>query len=199
MAKIQKAKAAALAGGLGKGTTKHFPNGAQVLQFGGSSQTVADVQTKLALVGTLRNDTETAQATAHAKVTAEETQLPALAAFMSDYVAFLKATFGNTPDVLADFDLASKKAPSKPDAETQLAAVAKRKATREARGTRGSQQKKAIKGNVAGVVVTPVVTSTAPSTQPAAAGVASAMVAPVAPAAGAAAQGGGGGGGTPSK
>ncbi|HEY1693700.1 MAG TPA: hypothetical protein VGG39_16140 [Polyangiaceae bacterium] len=199
MAKSTKAAQAARAGSLGAGTAKHFTNPAQVLTFGGSSQTVADVLTRLGLVGSLRKDTEASQATAAAKVAAEDTQLPALTAFMGDYTSFVKATFGNAPDVLADFDIASKKAPSKPDAETQLAAVAKRKATRQARGTRGSQQKKAIKGNVTGVVVTPIVVSAAPSPQPAAAGMASAMVAPSAPAAGAAVQGGGAGGVTPSK
>ncbi|HEY1693147.1 MAG TPA: hypothetical protein VGG39_13355 [Polyangiaceae bacterium] len=152
-----KTTQAARAGSLGAGTAKHFTDPAQVLTFGGTSQTVADVQTRLGLVGSLRKDTVAAQATASAKVAAEDSQLPALLAFMSAYVAFVRATFGNTPDVLADFDLASTKAATKPDAETQLAAVAKRKSTREARGTRGSQQKKAIKGNVTGVVVTPVV------------------------------------------
>lgn len=115
---------AARAGSLGAGTAKHFTNPAQVLTFGGTSQTVADVQTRLGLVGSLRKYTVAAQATASAKVAAEDSQLPALLAFMSAYVAFVRASFGNTPDVLADFDLASKKAASKPDAETQLAAVA---------------------------------------------------------------------------
>jgi hypothetical protein len=59
--------------------------------------------------------------------------------------------------VIHDFDLEPKKAPAKPDVETQTAAIAKRKATRQARGTRGAQQKKQVKGNVTGVVVTPVI------------------------------------------
>jgi hypothetical protein len=153
------------------GTNKHFTNAAQVLAFAGGSFTVSQVTAKIQTIATLRSDTEQAQATAKAKVAAETAQLPALMAFMTSYVAFVKVTFGNAPDVLADFGLEPKKAPTPPTAETKVAAVAKRAATRTARGTKGSVQKQSVKGNVTGVVVTPV-TATAPapaSPQPAAA------------------------------
>jgi hypothetical protein len=56
--------------------------------------------------------------------------------------------------VLADFGI-HPKARTPPTVEASLAAVAKRRATRAARRTMGSQQKKAVKGDVTGVVVTP--------------------------------------------
>ena len=140
-----------------------------MLAFANGSFTVSQVTAKLQTIATLRSDTEQAQATAKAKVAAETAQLPALLAFMSDYTAFVKATFGNTPDVLADFGVPPKKAPTPPSAETKLAAVAKREATRAARGTKGSVQKKSVKGNVTGVVVTPVTAPAPASPQPAAA------------------------------
>ena len=108
------------------------------------------------------NDTEAAQATARATVSAENEQLPALLAFLVAYVAFIKGTFGNAPETLADFGVPPKKAPKPPTAETKAAAAVKRMATRKARGTCGSQHKKLVKGNVTGVVVTPI---TAPAPQ----------------------------------
>jgi hypothetical protein len=140
-----------------------------VLAFAGGSFAVSQVTAKIQTIATLRSDTEQAQATATAKVAAETAQLPALLAFMTSYVAFVKATFGNTPDVLADFGLEPKAAPTPPTAETKLAAVAKRAATRKARGTMGSVQKQSVKGNVTGVVVTPVTAPAPASPQPAAA------------------------------
>lgn len=98
----------------------------------------------------------------------EKAQLPALLLFMAAYVAFVKATFGNVPDVLADFGLQPKKARKPLTAEKLAAAKAKNEATRAARGTVGSTKKKAIVGNVVGVTVTPITApAAAPSPQPA--------------------------------
>ena len=44
-----------------------------------------------------------------------------------------------------------------PDVQTLAAANAKREATRAARGTKGTQQRKAVKGAVTGVAITPIV------------------------------------------
>jgi hypothetical protein len=163
MSKVGKDNDASRAGDLVAGTTKHFTNPSQELVFGGATQTVAEVTAKLQTIPALRAATTQAQSTAHAKVVTEEAQLPALLAFMTAYAAFLKAMFGNTPDVLADFGLEPKKAPTPLTAAQQAAAVAKRKATRTARGTRGAVQKKAVKGNVTGVVVTPVTAAPEPA------------------------------------
>jgi hypothetical protein len=57
--------------------------------------------------------------------------------------------------VLADFGFAPPKAATRTP-EEKAAAAAKAKATREARHTLGKSQKKTVKGNVTGIVVTPV-------------------------------------------
>jgi hypothetical protein len=88
-------------------------------------------------------------------------------AFIDAFVKIVRGSFGNQPDVLADFGLEPEKAATPLTVEQKVAAAAKRKATRAARGTTGSKAKLAITGNVTGVVVTPVTTATA--AQPAAA------------------------------
>jgi hypothetical protein len=148
---------------LSAGATKHFPNASQSLTFGGATHTVTEVTTNLGQIVTLRTATTDAQATAKAKVAAETTQLPPLLLFMAAFVAFVKATFGNQPDVLADFGLPPKKARTPLTVEQKAAAAAKRKATREARGTKGPVAKQAIVGNVIGVTVTPITTPAAPA------------------------------------
>ena len=57
--------------------------------------------------------------------------------------------------MLADFGI-NPKARAPLTVEAKAAAAAKRAATRAARHTMGSQQKKAIKGDVTGVLVTPI-------------------------------------------
>jgi hypothetical protein len=148
---------------LSEGITKHFPNAKQSLAFGGTTYTVTQVTTNLQEITDLRTATTDAQSSAKAKVAAEKAQLPPLLLFMAALVAFVKATFGDAPDVLADFGLVPKKARKPLTAEQLAAAKAKRKATRAARGTVGSKKKLAIVGNVTGVIVTPV---TAPSAAP---------------------------------
>jgi hypothetical protein len=152
------------------GTAKHLTTATPVAFLGGTF-TPAEITTKLQSIVTLRNDVETARAAASAKVGTETTSLPALRTFVSAFEAYLKVAFGASPDVLADFGI-TLKARATPTAVTKAAAVVKRDATRAARHTMGTQQKKAVKGDVTGITVTPVTTP-----QPAAA--------PAAPAAGA--------------
>jgi hypothetical protein len=68
----------------------------------------------------------------------------------------LKAKFGKSGTQLLKFGITPTKAVAKTTA-VMTAAVAKAKATRAARGTKGSKQKKAIVGNVTGVLITPMV------------------------------------------
>jgi hypothetical protein len=159
MTKRGKEVVATRADDLDTGTSKHFKDPAQVLAFDGGSIAVSEVTTKLARVVTLRGSTVAAQNTASEAVLAEENELPALMVFMTSYTAFVKATFGNSPTVLADFGLVQKKVRTAPTVETMAAAVAKRKATRTARGTTGPKKKLSTKGNVTGVEITPVTTS----------------------------------------
>jgi hypothetical protein len=82
--------------------------------------------------------------------------MPALRTFMSALVTYIKAGYGSQPDVLADFGIQTPKARAQLTVEAKAAASAKRAATRAARNTMGSKQKKGVKGNVVGVTVTPV-------------------------------------------
>jgi len=152
---------------LSAGTAKHFPNASDQLSFDGGKHTVTEIQTNLSQIATLRTATTTAQASAKAKVAAERTALPPLLLFMSAYVAFLKAMFGNSPDVLADFGLAPRKAPKPLTTEQKAVAKAKRAATRKARNTQGPVAKLATVGNVVGLTMTPITTQTVPAPAPA--------------------------------
>ena len=76
---------------------------------------------------------------------------------MAALVSYVKLTYSESPDVLADFGLPPKKVRTPLTAEQQAAANAKREATRTARGTTSKKAKQAVKGNVVGVSVTPVV------------------------------------------
>jgi hypothetical protein len=138
------------------GTKQKYPTGSQKLSFDNADLTVDEIVGKLQALVDLRSEAETAKAAARTKVAAEQEQLPALLAFMSAYVAYLKAAYGNTPDVLGVFGLPPKKQRSPLTAKAKAAAVVKGEATRTARGTRGKVAKKEVTGGVVGVVVTPV-------------------------------------------
>jgi hypothetical protein len=70
-------------------------------------------------------------------------------------VTVVKGSFGNSPDVLADFGVPPKKAPTPLTVEQKAAAAAKRSATRAARHTMGTKQRQAVKGQVTGITITP--------------------------------------------
>jgi hypothetical protein len=162
-----KGKDASRAEQLIAGTKQHFANVAS-LAFAGSTYTPAQVQTSLQTLIDLRDAVDAARAAMATKVAAEGAQAPSLRSFMSAYATFVKATFGDQPDVLAHFGLAPRKPATPLTVEEKTAAAAKRKATREARKTMGPKQKLDVKGNVTGVTVTPVTTpvTPVPATQP---------------------------------
>jgi hypothetical protein len=140
------------------GAAKHFTNMAQLTLLGGSF-TPAELAAKLQSVVTLRSEVDAAKATTQAKLAIETANMPALRALMSATVTYVKAVYGNSPDVLADFGIQTKvRVPL--TVEAKVAAAAKRAATRAARHTMGKQQRKAIKGDVTGVLVTPVTAAT---------------------------------------
>jgi hypothetical protein len=149
-----KGTVVALAQQLIAGTNKHLASMAQVI-FAGSSFTPPQITGKLQALVNLRNDVNAAEATTKAKLASEKADMPALRTFMGAFVTFVKATFGGQPDVLADFGI-HPKARAPLTVEAKAAAAAKRKATRAARHTMGSKQKKDVKGAVTGIVVTPV-------------------------------------------
>jgi hypothetical protein len=138
------------------GTKKHFPNGSQQLTIDGATITVDQATAKMQTFVDNRNNVETAQATATAKVATEQAQAPALLVFIAGFVAFIRLTFGNSADVLGDFDVPPIKARVPLTAEAKAIAAAKRVATRVARGTTSAKAKKNVKGNItAALVVTP--------------------------------------------
>jgi hypothetical protein len=67
----------------------------------------------------------------------------------------LQAAFAESPEMLAGYGLKPRKE-AVVSPETRVAAAVKARATRAARHTMGSNQKKQVKGNVTGVTVTPL-------------------------------------------
>jgi hypothetical protein len=67
----------------------------------------------------------------------------------------LQAAFADSAEELGKYGLKPRKKPVV-SPQTRVAAAVKAKATRAARHTMGSNQKKVVKGDVAGVTVTPV-------------------------------------------
>ena len=149
-----KSQGAADAKQLIAATAKHLTSGTQVPLLGGSF-TPDQVTSKLQMLVDLRSDVDASRASTKAKIANEATQMPALRAFKSAYRTHIKAAFGSSPDVLADFGI-TPKAREPLTVEAKAAAAAKRASTRAARHTMGSDQKKAIKGDVTGVLVTPI-------------------------------------------
>ncbi len=149
-----KGTVVALAKSLIAGTNKHLGNVTQVT-LAGSSYTAAQIASKLNQLVTLRTDVDTSKAATKGKLAVEKTDMPALRVFMDAVVSYVKAAYGNAPDVLADFGL-TPKARTPLTVEAKAAAAAKRAATRAARKTMGSVQKKSVKGDVVGITLTPV-------------------------------------------
>ena len=167
-----KTTEAALAKALSAGTQKHLSTMPQMI-VAGSTVTPAQAEAQLDALAALRDEVTAARTTLNSKVALEKAQIPALRTFLLAFVAYVRGTFGNTPDILADFGLAPRKVPAARTPGKKTAAVAKAEATRAARGTMGPKAKLAVKGNVTGIVVTPVT-----SAPPAAHSVAAAPVQP---------------------
>jgi hypothetical protein len=167
------------------GFQKHLAT-VQSLTLASVAYTPAQITAALTALVALYAAVDTAKSVVKAKLAAEAAQAPALLSLMAALMAYVKLTYSESPDVLADFGLEPKKAKTPLTTAQQAAAVAKREATRAARGTTGSKAKKAVKGDVVGVTVTPikaappVATPEAPST-PAPAVVATGGTAPHSP------------------
>jgi hypothetical protein len=139
------------------GINRHFPNASEPLTVGGVSRTVTETTALLQSFVELREAVDTAKATSKAKLEAERAQAPSLRGFVATFVTFVKGTFGNSPETLADFGIAPRKAPKPLTAEQKTAAALKRKATRAERHTMGKVQRKAVKGSVqVTVTATPI-------------------------------------------
>jgi hypothetical protein len=145
------------------GTKQHFSN-AGSLMFGGVSYTPAQVEAFLQTIVDLRTAVDKAKADTKAKIAAEKAQMSALRGQVAAYVAYIRATFGSAPDILAAFGLKPKKARAPLTTEKKAAAIAKTQATRTARHTMGPKAKKKVKGTITTIVTAPSATPAAPVT-----------------------------------
>ena len=172
---VSKATETAQATQLIAGFQKHLA-GVASITLASTVYTPAQITAALQLLVALHTAVDTARSVVTAKLTAEKAQAPTLRNLMVALESYVKVTYSESPDVLADFGLTPKKAATKLTTEEQMVAVAKRASTRVNRGTTSKKAKQAIKGDVVDVVVTPVkagspavATSAAPGT-PAAGG-----------------------------
>ena len=141
----------ALAQKLLAGTKKNLSNLSSLMLESGTF-TPAQIETSLQTLIDLRTAVDTAKAATQAKLADERAQAPLLQSRMAALVAYVKTAFSNSPDVLADFGLTPKKAKAPLTIAQQAAAAAKRAATREARHTMGTKQKKQVKGTITTIV-----------------------------------------------
>ena len=128
--------------------------------------TAAQFTTALTAFVALRSGVVAAQAAAKVALNAEEAQAPALLIVIDALVSYVELTYAKSPDVLADFGLKPRKAPTPLTAEQKAAANAKRRATRAARGITTKAATQAKTGNVVDVQITPVLAGTPVVTQP---------------------------------
>jgi hypothetical protein len=142
-----QSKEAARAQQLSAGARKHFST-ASSLAFGGATFTPAQLDTSLKAIVEVLSSVDDARATAQARIADWKTQATSMRSHMATFQAFVKVTFGNSPDVLADFGLRPNKARTPLTVEQQAVAVARRAATRAARHTMCAAQKKAVKGTI---------------------------------------------------
>ena len=164
--KQSKASALARVQALMAGTEKHFPNGSFTL--GNAAYTTASLVQAFKALADALTVVDAAHASARDAVTALREAETKVAPLLRDYRNFLRATFSTANAELADFGLAPPKARTPLSSEKRVAAAAKTRATRAARGTTSKKQKLAVKGDVTGVLVTPI-TAAGPSSPPTAA------------------------------
>ncbi|MGA2447557.1 MAG: hypothetical protein ABTD50_02645 [Polyangiaceae bacterium] len=135
------------------GIQKHLQSTAS-LPLVGSTYAPADlvklIQSRIDATG----QADTTKATWHSTVATNEALNAKLMPVLRALRQYVINVYGATSPVLADFGFAPPKAATRTP-EEKAAAVAKALATREARHTMGKVQKKTVKGNVTGIVVTP--------------------------------------------
>jgi hypothetical protein len=165
--KPTKAAALARVQALIAGTQKHFPSGSFTL--GNVAFTTTSLVQLFQTLADAITSVNTAQAGAKTAVAAMRATRTNVNPVVAEFTKWLRASFGTATSTLADFGLEPPKARTPMTAEAKTAAVAKRAATRAARGTTSKKQKLAVKGNVTGIIVTPVISPApaSPAEQPA--------------------------------
>ena len=137
------------------GATKHADK-LSALMVGGAAVKVADVIAALKAEITAENAVAPARATWEATVQAAKDQRAKTRTALTGVKQSLQLMFAGQVETLADFGLKPRKQPAPRSPQQKAASAAKAKATRQARHTMGSVQKKAVQGDVAGVTVTPI-------------------------------------------
>jgi hypothetical protein len=155
---IQQSNVLALIAGI----QKHL--GTTSITVDSTTYTSANVVTMLEGRVTASNAVVAATAAFHAAVQAD--QDPVLTAFILKLTQAIRIMYASSPSVLADFGIALPKTRVVSPA-TKVLAAAKAKATRKARNTMGTIQKKTVKGSVTSVTVSPDGDSSAAPSAPA--------------------------------
>jgi hypothetical protein len=137
------------------GVQKHFAT-QNTLIMGSASYTPAEIEAQLQTTVDLRAAVNAAKVATKAKLMAEAAQAAKQRSLIAVLSAYVKVAYSQSPDVLADFGLKPRKATTPLTNEQNALAAAKRAATRAARHTMGAKQKKSVKGDVTGVLVTPI-------------------------------------------
>ena len=141
---------------LADGLTKHTSD-IPSLVLGTQDMKNADIVTRVEARVAKSKAVTSARVLYLAAVAADKAQRQQDMQFMDDLKQTLRARFSSDPSTLqGDFGLSVRKR-TKAAPKTQVAAAAKAKATRAARGTKGSLVLSEITGNVTGVEITPVV------------------------------------------
>ena len=141
--------------GLARGTLLHFSNTPIVL--GERSYKAQELADRLTALAKLLSDVIDAREGLETALKAAAAQAAATLALIEAYSAVVQAAFGQSATILGDFGLKPRKPRTPLTAAEEVAAIAKRDATRGARHTMGSRQRLAIHGDVSGVTITPVV------------------------------------------
>jgi hypothetical protein len=148
------------------GLQNHFPTGN--FTIGNASYTTASLVLLLQGLADAITAANAAQASAKDAVAALRGAKAKVGPTLVALRRILVAMFSGSTPTLAEFGLEPPKARQPKPVVEKAAAAAKAKATRQARGTKSPKAKRAIKGDVTGVVVTPVTAAPAaasPSTQ----------------------------------
>jgi hypothetical protein len=132
--------------GIIAGTQKHAPNGS--FTFGSTTYAAPALVQLLQSLADALDATDAARSRwKDALENANDARTKVLPV-LKEYQAWVAVTYSGTPSTLADYGVTPRKAPTPLTAGQLTAAVAKRKATRAARHTMGSKQKKGVKGTV---------------------------------------------------
>jgi hypothetical protein len=142
-------------GDLIAGTQKHASSTTSVTLGGKAYAAPALVQLLQSLADAI-DATATARAGWQESLAKEKALHASVLPVVEGYREWIAVTYAGSPTLLADYGVSPPKVRTPLTAEQKAAAAVKRQATRKARGTLGSVQKKGVKGDVVGITVTPV-------------------------------------------